>query len=211
MLSLTLLGAAQLAAIGVAHAQVPVSPGPPVTATAAPPADDPARLPSIGLGADVGLPDGLMASLVVRPTPILRAHLGAGANSASPGFRGGVSVLPFGIGPSLTLEGGHYLAGNASGIARTLFGGLGQFASYVGKIGYTFVNTHAGLDFGGESFTFFIHGGVTYLRATLSDVHVPMETSTRADAPATTLTFREDPVLRMWTPSAKIGLIFYLQ
>jgi hypothetical protein len=103
------------------------------------------------------------------------------------------------------------MAGDASGLVQTLFSGLGRFSEYVGKVDYSFFNAHGGIDFGLEDFVFFLHGGVTYLRATLSDLDVPLDTSSRTGAPATTLTFREDPVVRMWTPSVKLGVIFYLQ
>jgi hypothetical protein len=172
---------------------------------------DAGRLPMFGLGADAGLPDGVMGSLVVRPVDFLRLHVGAGTNSASPGFRAGASLIPFGSGPSLTLEAGHYMSGDAGGLVQTIFSGLGRFASYVGKVDYTFVNAHAGLDLGYQDFTFFLHGGLTYIHATLSDLEVPLDTSSRTGAAPTTLTFREDPVLRMWTPSVKLGVIFYLQ
>ena len=169
------------------------------------------RLPVIGVGADVGLPDGAMASFVLRPVSVLRLALGVGSNSSAPGFRAGMSVLPWGAGPSLTFEAGHYLAGSADGPIKTFFGGIGRFASYVGKLDYTFVNGHAGLDLGTRNFTFFAHAGVSYMRATLRDVVIPPDPAMRADAPATRLTFREDPVLRMLTPSVKLGIVFYLQ
>ena len=170
----------------------------------------PTRAPVVGLSADAGVPDGLMGSLVLRPTPIVRLHLGVGSNSASPGLRAGATILPFVTGPSFTLEAGHYLAGDASGLAQTFFRGIGKFATYVGKIDYDFVNAHLGLDLARGDWTFFIHGGFTYLRATLSQVQVPADAGNGSNNP-TTLTFREDPVLRMFTPSVKLGLVYYLQ
>jgi hypothetical protein len=182
-----------------------------VSRSASSPSHDAERPPVIGLGADAGLPDGVMGSLVLRPVDFLRLQLGAGTNTASPGFRAGVSLIPLGSGPSVTLEGGHYLAGDADGLVQTIFGGLGRFATYVGKLDYTFFNAHTGLDFGSDNVTFFLHGGVTYMRATLSELDVPLDTSSKTGAPPTTLTFREDPVVRMWTPSVKLGVIFFLQ
>jgi hypothetical protein len=169
----------------------------------------PARLPAVGLMADVGLPDGLMGSLVVRPIPYLRLYGGAGANSSSPGVRGGLSVLPLGVGPSLNLEVGHYLAGEANGLVRTFVRGLGRFADYVNRLDYTFANAHLGLDIGRRDFTFFIHGGFTFLRARLKDVTVPPELTSNTGK--TSITFHEDPIIKMFTPSVKLGFIFYLQ
>jgi hypothetical protein len=182
------------------------------TVAAAPAASsERSRPPVIGVGADVGLPDGAMASLVLRPISPLRLSLAVGSNGAAPGFRAGVSLLPFGAGPSIALEGGHYLAGNPDGPIKTVFGGMGQFASYVGKINYTFANAHAGIDVGRRDFTFFAHAGLSYIRATLRDVVVPVDANQNRDAPVTTVTFREDPVLRMFTPSVKLGFVLYLQ
>ena len=209
---LVMLQAMSASAAQVAAADTTDGTPEPVLSGAVPaPARRSTRLPTIGLAADAGVPDGLMGALVVRPVSVLRLHIGAGANSSSPGVRAGVTVLPFGSGPSLSLEAGHYMAGEANGLVRLAFGGIGRFASYVGRVGYSFVNAHAGLDFGSRDLTFYVHGGMTFMRATLQDVQIPPEMSTRADRPSTMITFREDPVLRMFTPSVKLGLIFYLQ
>jgi hypothetical protein len=171
-------------------------------------ADRPRRLPFIGLMGDVGVPDGLMASLVVRPIEYLRLYGGAGGNTSSPGIRGGLSVLPLGAGPSLNLEVGHYLDGEANGLVRTFVGGLGRFADYVNRLDYTFANAHLGLDLGRRDFTFFIHGGFTFVRARLKDVTPPPELSPTGK---TSITFHEDPIIKMFTPSVKLGFIVYLQ
>jgi hypothetical protein len=167
------------------------------------------RLPMVGLMADAGLPDGFMGSLTVRPIPYLRLHAGAGANTSSPGVRGGLTLLPLGTGPSLSVEIGHYLDGEANGLVRRSVAGLGRFASYVHRLNYTFANAHAGIDIGERGFTFFIHGGFTYLRARLRDVQAPPDTVTSTGR--TSIAFREDPIIKMFTPSLKVGLIVYLQ
>ena len=172
--------------------------------------EDEGRLPVIGLMLDAGLPDGVMGSLAVRPSEIARLHIGAGGNSASPGVRGGLSIIPVGEGPSLTLEVGHYLAGDTNALVGALFAGLGDFGSYVRRFSYTFANAHAGLELGGRHFTFFIHGGFTYLRATLHNVEA--EPAREPGRPGrTTLTFSKDPILKLFAPSAKLGLVVYLQ
>jgi hypothetical protein len=180
-----------------------------VLSTEAPAAAPHPRLPVVGLMADAGLPDGFMASLAIRPIEYVRLHAGAGTNSSSPGFRVGMSLLPLGVGPSLNLEVGHYLDGDANGLVRTAVSGLGRFASYVNRLNYTFANAHAGLDIGKQDFTFFIHGGFTYLHARLRDVMPPPDTVTSTGR--TSITFREDPIVKMFTPSLKVGLIVYLQ
>jgi hypothetical protein len=171
--------------------------------------DDEDALPSIGLLLDAGLPDGIIGALALRPIPYTRLHVGAGSNSASPGVRGGVTILPVGEGPSLTLEMGHYLRGGTNTVVRSLFAGLGEFGSYVRRFSYTFFNAHAGIELGRRNFTFYVHGGFTYLRATLHDVLAPVE-SDPARSGRTTVTFKRDPRLRMLAPSAKLGLVVYL-
>jgi hypothetical protein len=170
----------------------------------------PARLPAVGLMADVGVPDGAMGSLVVRPASWLRLHAGGGTNSASAGVRGGFSLVPFGAGPSLNLELGHFLDAETNGVVRSFMGGLGKFATYFRRVGYTYANAHLGLDFGTRRATFFIHGGVTYLWATLRNVQDAIDEQTMAGA-QTTLTINEDPTIRILMPSVKLGLIVYLQ
>jgi hypothetical protein len=166
-------------------------------------------LPVVGLMADAGLPDGFMGSLTIRPIEYLRLHAGAGTNSSSPGFRVGMSVLPLGMGPSLNLEVGHYLDGDANGLVRVAVSGLGKFSTYVNRLNYTFANAHAGVDIGKQDFTFFVHGGFTYLHARLRDVMPPPDTVSSTGR--TSITFREDPIVKMFTPSVKVGLIVYLQ
>ncbi|HJX65100.1 MAG TPA: hypothetical protein VJ860_14250 [Polyangia bacterium] len=73
-----------------------------VAATAAPAV--PKRLPIFGLMADVGVPDGLNVSLAIRPRKWVRFCAGGGANSMSYGWRMGVTLLPFGQGPSASVE-----------------------------------------------------------------------------------------------------------
>ena len=165
-------------------------------------------LPPIGIMADAGLPDGLMAALVVRPIRYLRVHGGGGMNTSSAGVRGGLSVLPLGSGPSLNLEVGHYFAGEANGLVRASVQGLGRFSSYVNSLAYTFGNAHLGLDFGERHFTFFVHGGLTFVRATLQDVVPPAEVGSASGR--TTVAFNQDPIVRVLSPSAKLGVVVYL-
>jgi hypothetical protein len=166
--------------------------------------------PLVGLMADAGLPDGMMASLVLRPVEALRLHAGAGSNTASAGFRGGLTLLPFGAGPSLSGEIGRYLEGETNGVVRTFFGGVGKLAQYFQRMQYSFASAHAGLDFGKTWGTFFIHAGVSYVKASLTNV-APIAEMTGATGVRTTVSINQPPVLRLWSPSVKLGLIVYLQ
>src|SRR5262249_59335036 len=48
-----------------------------------------------GLMVDAGLPDGIGVSAAFRPTYWLRLQLGVLENTASPGGRAGVTLMPF--------------------------------------------------------------------------------------------------------------------
>jgi len=94
--ALTVMALATLA--GAARAQDVVKTG---EAPVAKPAQK--TLPVLGLGLAAGVPDGAAVSGVYRPFKWLRAELGGSYNMISKGVRGGVSLIPFGMGPSATL------------------------------------------------------------------------------------------------------------
>src|SRR5438094_767722 len=88
---------------------------------------DQARAPEgppvvLGVMADAGVPDGANAALALRPAKWLRLYFGGGHNTVSTGLRGGVTALPLGAGPSLSVEVGHYRDGDANGLIRGLVG-----------------------------------------------------------------------------------------
>jgi hypothetical protein len=166
-------------------------------------------LPAIGLMVGAGVPDGATASLVYRPYSWLRAEAGGSYNMISKGVRGGVSLIPFGMGPSASLEAGHYFDGNANGIARSIAGGGFQDNAVLQRIGYDFVNAQLGLDFGVRRVVFYIHGGMSYVHANVHDVNAQIASSMTASS-STTVTLNQDPTVRILTPSAKLGLVFYI-
>jgi hypothetical protein len=171
----------------------------------------PKPLPILGLMVDAGLPDGANASLVVRPFSWLRAHGGGGYNMISKGVRVGATLLPFGAGPSATLEVGHYFDGDANGLAQRLAGS--SFASpLLERVGYDYANAHLGLDFGSRRATFYIHGGMSYIRADVHNVDsvVASTASMNGGTGSTEISITKDPTVRAWFPSVKLGLIVYL-
>jgi hypothetical protein len=178
--------------------------------TATPPAT-PKPLPLLGVMVDAGLPDGANASLVFRPYSWLRAHGGGGYNMISGGLRAGVTLVPFGAGPSATIEVGHYFDGNANGLARR-FAGSTFSSAMLERVGYDYANAHLGLDFGSERVTFYIHGGMSYIRAQIHnfDSVVSSTASENGGNGSTEISIAKDPTLQAWVPSAKLGLIVYL-
>ena len=60
---------------------------------------------------------------------------------------------------------------------------------------------------------FFIHGGLSRISTTLHNATAALEKARSASAksdPSITVVVREDPVLRVWAPSVKMGLVVYL-
>jgi hypothetical protein len=142
----------------------------------------------------------------------LRAHGGGGTNMISKGVRAGVTLLPFGSGPSATLEAGHYFDGDANGLARKLAGASFQ-SEVLERVGYDYANAHLGLDFGSRRVTFYIHGGMSYVRATIHNVDGVLAAQAVAnggDTGTTEVSVKQDPIVRAWFPSVKLGLIVYL-
>jgi hypothetical protein len=167
----------------------------------------PPPVPRIGVMADVGLPDGAGTSLVVRPRRWLRAHGGLSYNMISAGFKGGATLLPFGWGPSVTLEAGHYFDGDAAGPLRKLIGQSVQ-RPLLEKMGFNFANAHVGFDYGNRRVTVYVHAGMSYIQAKIRNAETV--SGSQLDVTGAGSGAPEIGVARAWFPSAKLGLIVYL-
>jgi len=200
--TLSVLGLGLALCSGTAHAVEPT------TITGAPAAPAPKTLPAVGVMADVGLPDGAGASLVYRPMKWLRVTGGGTYNMISSGVRAGASLLPFGWGPSLTVEGGHYFDGDANGLIRKFAGSSYQSNAVLERVGYDYANAHLGLDLGYRRVTFFIHAGMSFIRASVHNIDQAIQSDSGSSS--TTVAVKQDPIIRAFTPSAKLGLIVYL-
>jgi len=172
------------------------------------------KWPTFGAMADVGVPDGMIASLVVRPWKWVRAYGGGGTNTVAKGWRGGLSLLPFGAGPSLSAEYGSYAEGNANGLVGRLVQGGWEGSAILDKVGYDYANLHVGLDFGGRYFTFFIHGGISRVWSTVhnmdSATHSNTSNSNSNVTGSTQIVVNKDPTIVATGSSLKIGLIIFL-
>lgn len=161
------------------------------------------ELSQFGLMLDAGLPDGVNLAAVYRPWYWLRAHAGMGYNMIAPGFRGGVSLIAFDywVTPTLVLEAGQYLEGDASKWVGQLTSGGGESA-ILQRISYRYAHAHLGLEFGSDNFTFYIHGGPVLLDTTLR---------TKDQSFGDQLAFKDDTNISVKLPlSAKLGFIVYL-
>jgi hypothetical protein len=156
----------------------------------------------VGLSTDIGMPDGANLGLIVAPFSWTRLGASVGTNSASLGYRGSLSLIPMGWGPSFTFEAGHCNLANTNGVLRTFFSVPTWVEPYVQQIGYTYLNAHVGFDYSFGGVTVFVHGGYSYLAATLrSPQPVVIESVTN-----TTVAFTRDGDVQAYTWSAKLGL-----
>jgi hypothetical protein len=165
----------------------------------------------VGATFDVGFPDGAIVGVAARPLKWLRLGLGAGTNSISPGIRGSATLLPLGVGPSLTIEGGHYFDGNANQAVSAFAGSSYDGNGIAKQFGYQYANFHLGLDVGRERFTFFFHGGMSYIHTVIHNANDTFGGSAAsADGATTSVVINGSPSISAWVPSLKLGFIFYV-
>jgi hypothetical protein len=153
---------------------------------------------------DVGVPDGATLSGVFRPIDLARLHAGIGYNGVSPGLRIGGEFLPLGWGPSLGIAYGHFFEGDASSVAG-MFGDIDDDTRQVlENVGYSFFALRAGMEFGGDRFTFFGRGGITWLSTTIHELDAIIAPDPDSNM---TVTMKEDPVLNAVVPTIQFGMI----
>jgi hypothetical protein len=190
----------------------------PTTLEQAAPAAAPSgpSLPWFGIMADAGIPDGMQASIVLRPVKALRASVGGGYNMVSKGVRVGLTLLPFGRGPSAAIEAGRFFEGNANNAAAKVFGpgvATSAFGPSLERIGYDFVNAHVGLDFGWKRVTFYVHGGMSYVKGQVYKLDQLINSSQPSingqDANGLQISVPQGATVKYLGPSGKIGLIVY--
>ena len=160
---------------------------------------------TLGVTVDAGVPDGAAASIVYRPISRVRLHAGATHNMVTTGARAGVTLSPLRtwFSPTLNLDVGSYPEGDANPLARMISGDSSFQSAMLERVGYRYANAHLGLEFGRERATFYIHGGASYIATQVHGLDA------MADDGSTSVTFTEDPKVRLLTVSARIGLIIY--
>jgi hypothetical protein len=161
-------------ALGVTEPAAAVEPTPSSDAAVPPVAADPgnpddpddpsvARRKRWGLMFDLGSMHGGMLSLLYRPMPWLRLHGGAGTNAVSAGYRAGLTIAKASGGPSLNIEGGHFLPGDMNGLLKVLVGTGYHANPRLEHFDYDFINVHAGWEVESGNLIFFARGGVSVL------------------------------------------------
>ena len=167
------------------------------------------RLPWIGAGADVGLPDGATVSVVYRPIRQLRVHAGLSHNLISLGERVGITYVPFSwwAAPTVSLEYGHFAEGNANPIYHQIAGDSAADRPALERVGYDYASARVGLELGRKWFTFYLHAGVSRITGTVHN----LDAETMSESSGTTsVSFPNDPTLKVWSVSARLGFIVYL-
>jgi hypothetical protein len=160
--------------------------------------------PDVGVMADVGLPDGANASLVMHVSRF-RLAAGGGYNGISRGVRGGVTFVPFRtwVAPTLSLEYGNYVDGDANPLAQRISGDPTFHSDALERVGYSYQNAHAGFEFG-RRVVFYVHAGMSRISGTY-----PMSGMSSMDG-TTKVTFTKDPALEIFAVSARVGFVIYL-
>lgn len=158
--------------------------------------------PFIGLGLDIGVPDGVNVAAIYRPFYWLRGHAGLSHNVLALGVRAGVSLIAFDywVTPVGVAEVGHYFDGNAASVIEQ-FSGETVESSILEKVAYDYANLHLGLEFGGDWFTFFLRGGMSFARST---IHAEGEDF------GGQISFPQNPGINGHFPSAKLGFAVYV-
>lgn len=168
------------------------------------------RQRQFGVLVDVGVPDGVMASLAYRPHSMVRLKAGIGSNGISTGLRVGGTFLPLGWGPTGTLELGRYSEGDVRSLAG-VDPSDPDFA-VLERIGYTFFNARLGWEIGHERWVFFVRGGLSHARAKLHELDALVQEaateSTDGGDSQTRVRLPEEPTLKLWAPSFQLGMLF---
>ncbi|HET9598778.1 MAG TPA: hypothetical protein VFP65_24600 [Anaeromyxobacteraceae bacterium] len=198
-----LLAAAAPAGAEQLDASAPMAP---VAAAAAPSA--PRRQHVLGLSLDAGAPQGAGVSLHFRPWTFLRLGGGLLYNYVGYGARAEVSIQPSWIvAPALTLEAGHYFDANANQRVSQYTTVDEAFRPLLEQVGYSYANAQVGLEIGHPNwFVFFVRAGVGRIWLDVRGAERVAQTGQTGDVRVTSM---GNPSLRLGTPNARVGFLFY--
>ena len=161
----------------------------------------PFQAPFVGVQLDVGLPDGLGASLVITPHRFVRVHAGGLNNGAGSGVRFGAMLLAFPawvFRPYLAADAGYVFAGVGAWLTPMLSDPT--LKSALEKMSVGFVNAHVGFELGSKDVAITLRGGFSY---------VAMDTGSQAIATGASSTVTTSGIaLHGIVPSARIGFLF---
>jgi hypothetical protein len=159
-----------------------------------------------GVGADIGLSGPLLDAgllLAFRPSTWMHLHAGGGYNGFAYGVRGGATLInPFAVPLSVTCEVGHYFEGDANKVVRWFSNDVQEIAS-LRRFSYDYLNLLGGLEFGGRRFSFYVRGGVTWMRTTIKDFAQSVHDASQVDLQAS------NPKVMYRGPTLKIGTRYF--
>ncbi len=185
------------------------------TTSASPSIEPPPEAPAgpadkigFGLMLDVGAPDGVGVSAVLRPVRWLRINAGVTTNTLSLGVRGGISLVPLTafITPSINLDLGHYFDANYNELVDR-FGGIPlQTTVPIDDVGFNYGGASLGLELGKpERFAVSLRVGLSRGGLVIEDADRLLKDVTGdPDVTAKPLSFR------FTTPAVKLGFLLYL-
>lgn len=159
----------------------------------------------VGVTFDLGAPSGLNLGVAWRPVDPMRFTFTGATNGIGGGGRVGVALkAPWDVAPVIAAEAGHFLDADANWIVTAL--GEEESISILERIGYTFANAHAGLEFGNPKATFYIHAGMSRVWTRIRGLQAWVD----KEVGEQTLHI-EDARVRAYLPSARLGFIIYFK
>lgn len=213
-LSLVALAAATPARAGDDAAADPGSGGPAAVSVTSPVAPAPwyalSDVTHLGFQIDAGAPGLGGASVLFRPWWWVRFNAGLAYDYVGYGLRGGVSVVPWhwAITPSLNLDYGHYLSGDASRFASAGAGPAER--DLLRNATYDFATAQLGLELGSQRwFSFYLRGGLAYVTASARGSQLSAFANERSSDPTLQFTMA-DATARAVIPCASLGFLFYV-
>jgi hypothetical protein len=157
--------------------------------------------PFIGVQLDVGVPDGIGASLVVTPGRFLRVSLGGLSNGVGAGVRLGVTLLAFPSSifrPLLAVDGGYVFGGQAVWLPQLIDDAT--LRSAITGVNVGFATAQIGFELGSKHFAFTLRAGLSYV-----DVGVGSQSISTGGTSTVTA---NGLAVRGFIPSARLGFIF---
>ena len=158
-----------------------------------------------GVAFDVGVPDGATTALVLRPRPAVELAAGVSYNGIGPGVRAGITWIPMRrwISPTISLDVGDYRDGDANPLVRLVTGNHGFSSQLLDRVGYDYVDAHAGVELGRHALRVFVRAGVSRVAGTIHAVG----TLTTGSMPG--VIGGTDPTVTVTGISARIGMILH--
>lgn len=156
--------------------------------------------PRVGIGGDVGVPDGAQASLAMRWSAVT-FYAGTGHNGVTRGLRAGIELAPASwfVRPTLSADYGRFPEGDANPFARMVSRDPMFYSASLERVGYDYANGHLGIEIG-RRLVFSLRGGVSHITGALHGLAAGSEA----------ITFTRDPKATVWSVSARMGVTLYV-